>query len=1019
MFAGFLGFLYLRHGIPLSLALLILALLSSCLTNPSGPPAQEPTTITLSTYRIVFTAVNDHVRIDATVLDQDSRVIADATLHWRSADISVARVSDRGVVTAAGAGTTQITVSSGYATATATVSVEQAADSIEITPSSIRLVRVGETGQFTAVVYDANDRIIPGAAVGWSSSNPEIATVDANGQVTAVSPGSALITASSGGVSTSRPVHVEVAPEPARIVLNISEATLSAVGQSLQLDAQVYDDNNAAIPGAAITWSSNRPDVATVDAGGLVIAVSNGTTRVTASSGDASAQALIHVVIEGAEPPPPPPEPPPPPDPSPDPSSDRDALVAFYHATGGPNWTDNTNWLSDKPLGEWFGVTTDNDVKVIELYLQHNNLTGTIPAEIGQLQHLRLLRLSDNQLSGPIPPEIGQLRSLERLIILRNQLSGEIPPETGQLGNLTVLMLSTNRLSGSIPSELGNLNSLRTIWISGNRLSGGIPREIGNLNSLTDLTISDNRLSGDIPHEIWNLKSLEYLFFSNNQFTGEIPSAIGDLKFLIRAWFNKNAISGDIPPEIGNLNALESLSLGDNQISGGIPPEIGRLTNLEELFLHSNINLGGPLPLQMTSISTLRDLTLHGTGLCVPSDDTFKAWLAGIDDSSGITFCMDEPESSPPEPTSDRDALEAFYHATGGPNWTNKSNWLSDAPIGTWHGVTADNDQRVTHLALGDNNLTGAIPPEIGQLEALRGLSLLYNNLTGPIPSEIGQLRNLEQLTLPHNEFTGEIPAEIGNLGALWYLNVGDNQLTGQFPSAVLQIDSLQSLYLYENQLTGEIPSEIGDMSALEVLHVAHNRLSGSIPSEIGDLAALKHLLLDNNDLSGRIPPEIGKLGNLSDLNLTNTGLSGNIPSEIGDLTELRFLDLGYNRLTGDIPPELWNLTKLRLIWMHENQLTGEIPPGIGNLTALESLSLYDNQMTGGIPPEIGKMTKLEWWQMGNNVNMSGPLPTEVTTMPSLEYLFLDGTGICAPDNAAFNEWLDNLEDYRVDRCGP
>ena len=56
---------------------------------------------------------------------------------------------------------------------------------------------------------------------------------------------------------------------------------------------------------------------------------------------------------------------------------------------------------------------------------------------------------------------------------------------------------------------------------------------------------------------------------------------------------------------------------------------------------------------------------------------------------------------------------------------------------------------------------------------------------------------------------------------------------------------------------------------------------------------------------------------------------------------------------------------------------------------------------------------------MSNNVAMSGPLPTEVTNMPSLEYLFLDGTGICAPDNAAFDEWLGNLEDYLVDRCGP
>ena len=191
---------------------LIVVSLSACLTNPSSPPTQEPTTITLSTYRIMFTAVDDYVRIDTTVLDQDSRMISDATVHWRSADNSIARVSDRGVVTAAGNGTTQITVSSGYATATVTVSVDQATDSVEIMPSAITLVQVGATGQFTAVVHDANDRIIPGAVVVWSSSNPELVTVDANGLVTAVSLGDALITASSGGASTSRPVYVEFAP---------------------------------------------------------------------------------------------------------------------------------------------------------------------------------------------------------------------------------------------------------------------------------------------------------------------------------------------------------------------------------------------------------------------------------------------------------------------------------------------------------------------------------------------------------------------------------------------------------------------------------------------------------------------------------------------------------------------------------------------------------------------------------------------------------------------------------------
>ena len=191
-------------------AALSMACLSACLTNPSGPPAQDPTTITLSPDRIVFTAVSDHIRIDTTVLDQDGGVLTNATVHWRSADNNVARVSDRGVVTAVGNGTTQIFVTSGDARAIATVSVEQTVDSIEILSSSITLTHPGETAQFTAVVYDSNNRIIPGAAVVWSSNHPEIVTVDATGLVTAVSTGTARVTASSGNLSADATIYVDI-----------------------------------------------------------------------------------------------------------------------------------------------------------------------------------------------------------------------------------------------------------------------------------------------------------------------------------------------------------------------------------------------------------------------------------------------------------------------------------------------------------------------------------------------------------------------------------------------------------------------------------------------------------------------------------------------------------------------------------------------------------------------------------------------------------------------------------------
>ena len=282
--------------------------------------------------------------------------------------------------------------------------------------------------------------------------------------------------------------------------------------------------------------------------------------------------------------------------------TDRAALVALYDSTGGDNWTSNTNWKSDKPLGEWHGITTDENGRVesIEFYT-NNGLTGSIPPEIGNLVHLKKISLAGNELTGSIPSEIENLIHLEILNIRFNELTGPIPPGIVNLVNLKAIDLAVNDLSGHIPLGIGNLIDLTFISFSGSDLTGSIPSEIGNLVNLKTIILTGNKLSDPIPSEIGNLTNLTRLSLGGNLLTGSIPSEIGNLINLTRLSLSGNLLTGAIPSEIGNLVHLTHLYLSLNQLTGPIPSEMGNLVNLKLLNLRSN-QLTGVIPSEVCSV---------------------------------------------------------------------------------------------------------------------------------------------------------------------------------------------------------------------------------------------------------------------------------------------------------------------------------------------------------------------------------------------------------------------------------
>ncbi len=262
-------------------------------------------------------------------------------------------------------------------------------------------------------------------------------------------------------------------------------------------------------------------------------------------------------------------------------AKDKTALVALYNATNGRNWKKNDNWLSNKPVSDWHGVSVSNG-RVTGLSLGYNRLTGTIPSELGNLSNLTKLSLTNNQLTGAIPTELGDLASLTQLELAYNRLADAIPPEMGNLSSLTGLFLSANQLVGAIPTELGDLSHLRRLNLFNNRLTGNIPTELGNLSNLTYLALSQNQLTGTIPPDLGNLSNLTQLHLAYNRLTGTIPT------------------------ELGNLSSLMQLVLSNNQLTGTIPPELTSLRSLR--YFYFNLN----------------------PGLCIQDDSAIRTWLAGV-----------------------------------------------------------------------------------------------------------------------------------------------------------------------------------------------------------------------------------------------------------------------------------------------------------------------------------------------------------------------------------------------------
>ena len=710
-------------------------------------------------------------------------------------------------------------------------------------------------------------------------------------------------------------------------------------------------------------------------------------------------------------------------------------------------------------------------------------VSGLLKSEEREFLHLDrsqlwYLNLAGNELSGHVPAEIGNLDSLEYLYLNLNNLSGSIPGNAGRGGRpahdkLVLFNASNNSFEGGVPPLLST--RLEVIDFSDNKLGGFVPSSLVLSLGLRYLDLSSNRLSGELPASIANLEHLEVLRLNNNSLSGMVPSEIGkrhktNCRFL--GFFCDHRIA---------TGRLQHVDLSDNLFHGEIPENLGNIPDLSLLDLEYNC-FDGDVPDKLLDKSRDENFDL-------------KYDYNMLDSSSSLTTaacspCFDGtylPDDADEDLKMDCVVLLGLKNHWGRDSFPYRWGEAGYEKMSSWPGVVlknpddlSDEENRVTGLKLANLGLSGTVPESLTELRKLTFLRLEGNQLTGGIPASLSELSDLETLNLSNNMLSGEIPDNVGGgsyygVPSLTDLDLSHNMLSGEIPVGIgHRLTSIVNLDLSHNRLTGPIPGllsedpdsvwnvnnndiyggsiAIANLRKLKVMDLSHNLLSGEIPDNIpisshlykdfiGYGGHLETLLFNNNCLTldadtikqireaeifikvENNPSEARCVGGCS-----GGVLVDNPSSNDGLVADCEVLLELSEHWSGSAAVELWskgtrkNITSWQGVTVSDGGrgrvvglelpgegITGDIPQRIGGLAHLQILDLSDNELTGEIPASLRYLSNLQNLDLSDNALTEG-IPSSLKHLASLQILDLSGNRLSGRIPGGFG----NLASLRV-----
>ncbi|CAN0923219.1 Probable inactive receptor kinase At5g10020 [Linum grandiflorum] len=473
---------------------------------------------------------------------------------------------------------------------------------------------------------------------------------------------------------------------------------------------------------------------------------------------------------------------------------------------------DSNSLESDGCPKDWYGVVC-NDGNVASLDLNGMLLGGNFSFPvISGLKMLTNLSISNNRFGGTIS-DVGSIQSLQILDLSNNLFEGVVPFDIVNLKNLVRLNLSSNNLQGMVPSGFRNLEALKYLDLHSNNLSGDVMNLFYELGDLIHVDLSSNQFLGSLDMEIGSpnfRSSVQYLNISHNVLNGELfahgmPS-FGSLEVFDAT---NNQLGGTIPP-FKLITSLQKLRLGSNQFSGTVPGGLLHQSPmlLSELDLSHN-QLEGPIG--GISSTTLRKLNM--------SSNSLSGILPAV-----IAHCT---------------VIDLSNNMLSG-NVSRIQNWGNDVEVihlssnslsGSLPNQTSQ-FYRLSSLKISNNSIDGELPSVLGTYPALKAIDLSLNSLSGSIHPDFLASPTLTDLNLSANNLSGSLSIRgLSENVSLTSLDLSHNSLDGIIPPEISKLQNLMYLNFSHNSLEGSIPSEIPD--GLKGFDVSSNNLSGVVPENL------------------------------------------------------------------------------------------------------------------------------------------------------------------------------------------